>query len=42
MKTAISEANSSAWLALMISIAGFRFIGLMRRSKQHPYSSRGG
>jgi len=24
MKTAISEANSSAWLALMISTAGFR------------------
>jgi hypothetical protein len=27
MKTAISEANSSAWLALMISTAGFRLMG---------------
>jgi hypothetical protein len=30
MKTAISEANSSAWLALMISTAGFRFSDRIR------------
>jgi hypothetical protein len=39
MKTAISEANSSAWLALMISTAGFRLRGSAGRRTRHRSDS---